>query len=189
MKQELAGRRRVALLMHAQEWPGASPGAWQQFISLLEDLCFAAAVVASPLSEQGMGAFPQVFDDLLIPFRVFDSEEPALLPPPKHPGLIRRLGHSRPSAGEHLDRREGFLENRTSQALFYLLVQRTRQELRGGRLTAVGIVARVPPVFEDNFVAIEKKFDRVVVLCLLPVRCRFHTAKARTLRACPLSYR
>ncbi len=53
--------------MHAQEWPGASPGAWQQFISMLESFCLAAAVVASPSSGQAMGTFPQVFDETLRP--------------------------------------------------------------------------------------------------------------------------
>ena len=77
-KRELIGKQRVAMLMHAEEWPKGTPGSWSLFVSALEGMCFAAAVIASPASLQAMGAFPKVFDDMLIPFRVFDSEEPAL---------------------------------------------------------------------------------------------------------------
>ena len=45
---------------------------------MLEGICVAAAVIANARSAQAMGAFPQLVDSLLIPFRVFTEEEPAL---------------------------------------------------------------------------------------------------------------
>ena len=76
-KRELLGDQSAALLLDARDWPGGSPASWKQFISILESICFAGAVIASPSSIERMGVFPQVFDDLLMPFRVFDAEEPA----------------------------------------------------------------------------------------------------------------
>jgi hypothetical protein len=76
-KRELLGDQRAALLFDAREWPGGSPSSWAQFISMLESNCLAGAVIANRLSTERMGVFPQVFDDLLMPFRVFDAEEPA----------------------------------------------------------------------------------------------------------------
>lgn len=74
---ELLGDQRAPLLLDAREWPGGNAASWRQFISTLERISFAGAVIASPLSIDRMGVFPQVFDGLLIPFRVFDAEEPA----------------------------------------------------------------------------------------------------------------
>lgn len=76
-KHELLGDERAALLFDAREWPGAKPAAWKQFVSMLETISSACAVVASPLSIKAMGAFPKAFDDFLVPFRVFEAEEPA----------------------------------------------------------------------------------------------------------------
>ena len=77
VKRELVGSRRVALLLDARDWPRGNPASWKQFISVLESICYAGAVIASPKSIKAMGVFPQVFDDLLIPFRVFETEEQA----------------------------------------------------------------------------------------------------------------
>lgn len=78
-KDDLVGSDAVPMLLHAKDWPKGSPRSWGLFISVLENLSYAVAVVASPTTLRGMGAFPKIFDDLLIPFRVFESEEPALV--------------------------------------------------------------------------------------------------------------
>lgn len=76
--RELTGGKRVPILFDAREWPKGDPGSWSRFIATLESICIAAAVVANPDAVTAMGAFPKLVDDLLIPFRVFDAEEPAL---------------------------------------------------------------------------------------------------------------
>ena len=76
-KRALLGDQRAALLLDARRWPGGSPASWVQLTQQLETISFAAAVVASPVSTERMGAFPDVFAGLLIPFRVFDEVEPA----------------------------------------------------------------------------------------------------------------
>ena len=76
-KLELAGDRRAALLLDARKWPGGTPTSWRQFVATLEGHFFACAVIASETAIREMGVFPKVFDDLLIPFRVFEDAEPA----------------------------------------------------------------------------------------------------------------
>ena len=44
---------------------------------MLEDITYVVAVIASPSSTVRMGVFPDLFDNLLIPFRVFEEEQPA----------------------------------------------------------------------------------------------------------------
>ena len=75
--RELLGDQRAALLLDAREWPGGTPSSWSQFISMLESMFLAGAVIANPLATERMGVFPQIFDGMLVPFRVFDAEEPA----------------------------------------------------------------------------------------------------------------
>jgi hypothetical protein len=77
-KLDLVGKARVPMLFHGENWPRGTPRSWGKFVSIIESMSYAVAVVISPMSLKAMGAFPQLLDDLLIPFRVFESEEPAL---------------------------------------------------------------------------------------------------------------
>jgi hypothetical protein len=76
--RELTGGKRVPILFDSRDWPKGDPASWSHFIAIIESVCTAAAVVANANSVAAMGAFPKVVDELLIPFRVFDAEEPAL---------------------------------------------------------------------------------------------------------------
>lgn len=76
--REVAGGKRVPILFDSRAWPKGDPGSWSRFIASLESVCVAAAVITNPRSEKAMGAFPQLVDNLLIPFRLFADEEQAL---------------------------------------------------------------------------------------------------------------
>ena len=76
--REITGRKRCPILFDGREWPKGDPASWSRFIAGIEAVCTAAAVVTTPATVQAMGAFPRLLDDLVIPFRLFDAEEPAL---------------------------------------------------------------------------------------------------------------
>ncbi|MDJ0925966.1 MAG: hypothetical protein QNJ77_15550 [Acidimicrobiia bacterium] len=76
--RELAGGQRAPILFDARDWPRGTPASWARFISKIESICLAAAVVADTRAAKALGRFPEFLDDLLIPFRVFPDEEPAL---------------------------------------------------------------------------------------------------------------
>ncbi len=76
--RELTGGSRVPILFDSRDWPKGDPASWSSFISSIESICTAAAVVVNSASAQAMGAFPKLLDDLVIPFRLFPDEEAAL---------------------------------------------------------------------------------------------------------------
>lgn len=75
--REITGGRRVPILFDGRNWPKGDPASWNRFVTGIEGVCTAAAVVTTPATVQAMGAFPRLLDDLVIPFRLFDAEEPA----------------------------------------------------------------------------------------------------------------
>lgn len=76
--RKITAGERVPILFDAREWPKGDPASWARFISVVEGVCTAAGVVASPTSEKALGRFPEFIDDLVIPFRVFHDEDAAL---------------------------------------------------------------------------------------------------------------
>lgn len=76
--RELTKGARAPILFDARSWPRGDPASWVRFISKVEDVCVAAAVVVSPTSEKAMGSFPEYIDGLVIPFRIFEDEDAAL---------------------------------------------------------------------------------------------------------------
>jgi len=76
--RNISDGRRVPILFDARDWPRGDPSSWARFISIVESVCLAAAVLVNPTSEKALGRFPDLIDDLVVPFRVFKDEDEAL---------------------------------------------------------------------------------------------------------------
>ena len=77
--QELSGSDRMPILFDARDWGEIELPSWVQFVSNIERVCLAAAVLVEPDDlTQYVGIFPDVVDRLVIPFRVFEEEADAL---------------------------------------------------------------------------------------------------------------
>ena len=74
----LSGGQRVPILFDARSWPKGDPSSWVRFISLVGNVCLAAAVLVSEHSAKALGRFPDFIDDLVVPFRLFDDEAAAI---------------------------------------------------------------------------------------------------------------
>ena len=66
------------ILFDARGWHSGDPNSWVQFIGMIESVCSAAGVVIDAESLPKMGTFPALLDSLVIPFRLFPSEDEAL---------------------------------------------------------------------------------------------------------------
>ena len=76
--RELTGGKRAPILFDARSWSGGDPASWVRFISTIENVCVAAAVIVSPPSASTLRSFPEYIDGLVVPFRVFEDENAAL---------------------------------------------------------------------------------------------------------------
>lgn len=74
----LTAGSREPILFDARKWPAADPKSWVRFISLIEDICSAAAVVIDPAITGELGRFPQLLNTLIIPFQIFTDEAEAM---------------------------------------------------------------------------------------------------------------
>lgn len=76
--RSLIGDSRHPVLFDATAWRGGDPGAWQVVAARLDTHFSAAAVLIDPDNPPALGAFPDMLDRLMIPFRVFDSASAAV---------------------------------------------------------------------------------------------------------------
>ena len=76
--REVTAGGRPPILFDARSWPRGDPASWVRFISMIEDVSVAAAVIVSSESAPAMGSFPSYIDGLVIPFRIFEDEDSAL---------------------------------------------------------------------------------------------------------------
>ena len=76
--RELTDGVPMPVLDNVRNWPGADHGAWSTFVSDALSLFSAIAWVVDAESSARLGAFPEVIDRLLVPFRVFTDEAEAL---------------------------------------------------------------------------------------------------------------
>lgn len=76
--RELAGGSPSPILFDARGWGSGDPNSWVQFINMIESVCSAAGVVVDAEALSKMGTFPSLLDSLVIPFRLFHSEDEAL---------------------------------------------------------------------------------------------------------------
>lgn len=75
---EMTGGKPSPILFDARGWGSRDPNSWVQFIGMIESVCSAAGVVVDDESVSKMGSFPSLLDKLVIPFRIFRSEDEAL---------------------------------------------------------------------------------------------------------------
>lgn len=73
----LAGRR-APLLFDARKWPSGDTASWVRFISLVEKVCVAGAILMDAERPAEVGQYPEFLSRLLVPFSVFTSEADAL---------------------------------------------------------------------------------------------------------------
>lgn len=71
------GTRRP-ILFDARQWPSGEPASWVRFISTIETVCVAGAVLIGHEAASRLGDFPNLLDRLVIPFQVFADEPSAV---------------------------------------------------------------------------------------------------------------
>ena len=77
--RELLGEgRRAPVLFDARRWPSSDTAGWVRFISLIESVCVAGAVVIDPERPADLGHYPDFFSRLLVPFGVFTTLDEAV---------------------------------------------------------------------------------------------------------------
>lgn len=76
--RQLLDGRRAPLLFDARRWPSSDTGGWVRFISLIESVCLAGAVLIDSERPSDLGNYPSFVARLLVPFEVFTDEAGAL---------------------------------------------------------------------------------------------------------------
>ena len=74
----LAGGEPAPILFHAERWPSGDAASWRRFIDMIESVCSAAAVLMPESDWAKMGRFPELLDAMVIPFRMFTTEDEAM---------------------------------------------------------------------------------------------------------------
>lgn len=86
LRELLGDGRRAPVLFDARRWPSSDTAGWVRFISLIESVCLAGAVLVDPERPADLGQFPEVFSRLLVPFAVFTTEPEAVAYLESHAG-------------------------------------------------------------------------------------------------------
>lgn len=76
--ESLLKGRRAPLIFDARRWPSSDTGGWVRFISLIETVCLAGAVIIDPEQPADLGHYPDFVAKLLIPFTVVTEEAHAI---------------------------------------------------------------------------------------------------------------
>lgn len=76
--QQLLGGTRAPILFDARQWPSGDTASWVRFISLIEQVCVAGAILVDPERPAALGRFPEFLSKLIVPFAVFTREADAL---------------------------------------------------------------------------------------------------------------
>ena len=71
----ITGGKKVPLLIDARNWPSGSPGSLQTMVENMDRLFTAGAMVVDPDNPPALGAFPEIVDRLVVPFRMVHSVE------------------------------------------------------------------------------------------------------------------
>ncbi len=76
--QQLLGGTRAPIIFDARKWPSGDTASWVRFISLVEQVCIAGAILVDPERPADVGRYPEVVSKLIVPFGVFTTEVDAL---------------------------------------------------------------------------------------------------------------
>jgi hypothetical protein len=76
--REETGGQRVPGMWDARHVPEFSPAVWTAFLARIEDVVVALAILTAPGVVESLGAFPAAIDSLILPVRLFESEDEAV---------------------------------------------------------------------------------------------------------------
>jgi hypothetical protein len=75
---DLVAGTPAPIFFDARNWPSGDAPSWARFISRIESVCSAGAVLVDPENPPRLGKYPSLLDALVIPFRVFTDETEAM---------------------------------------------------------------------------------------------------------------